>query len=76
MVGRERLVRRMQGSYHPIPDVDAAVLRTCRKAYNEAINTLYGENTLKFSSISTLIAFNENGLTNKQGNSLLMHVED
>jgi hypothetical protein len=74
MVGKERLKRRMQSNYDPIPDIDAAILRTCRKAYNEAIDTLYGENLFKFSSIRTLNAFKEDGLTEKKGNSLPMRI--
>jgi len=73
MVGKERLKRRMQGCYDPIPDIDAAVLRTCRKAYNEAMGTLYGENTFKLSSIRALNA-NEDGLTKRGGISLPMHI--
>ncbi len=74
MVGKERLKRKMQSKYDPIPDIDAAILRTCRKAYNEAIGTLYGENIFKFSSIRALNAFKEDGLTKEWGKSLPMRI--
>jgi len=74
MVGKERLKRKMQSNYDPIPDIDAAILRTCRKPYNEAIGTLYGENIFKFSSIRALNAFKEDGLTKEWGKSLPMRI--
>lgn len=74
LVGKERLKWRMQGSYDPIPDIDAAVLRTCRKAYSEAIGILYGETLFDFDSIRALNAFKEDGLMKREGKSSTMRI--
>ena len=44
-------------NYHPIPCVDAAILRTCRLTYLEALPVLYGQNTFIFSSSSAIRSF-------------------
>jgi len=50
---------------HPrlvILSVDATALRTCRRIYEEALTILYGDNTYKFSTASSLETFKGEGL--------------
>ena len=53
----------MLDNYKPIPDIDAALLRTCRMIYSEALPMLYGLNTFQFSSGSSLRHFQNQGLS-------------
>ena len=57
MVGKERLMKKMSNTLEPMADVDATVLRTCRKTYSEALSILYGENFFAFSCVETMNAF-------------------
>ena len=43
--------------YHPIANLDAVILRTCRAIYNEALPILYGRNTFYFTSSHALFEF-------------------
>jgi len=50
---------------HPrliILSIDATALRTCRRIYEEALPILYGDNTYKFSTASSLETFKGEGL--------------
>lgn len=50
---------------HPrlvILSVDATALRTCRRIYEEAFPILYGDNTYKFSTATSLETFRGEGL--------------
>lgn len=50
---------------HPrlvILSIDATVLRTCRRIYEEALPLLYGDNTYKFSTATSLETFKGEGL--------------
>lgn len=47
----------LTNEYHPIPGLDAVVLRTCRAVYNEALPILYGRNTFFFTSSHALFEF-------------------
>lgn len=49
-------------NYQPIPNIDAAVLRTCRLVYSEALPILYGQNTFEFSSANAIRAFQSKSL--------------
>jgi len=42
--------------------IDATVLRTCRRIYEEALPILYGDNTYKFSIATSLEVFKGEGL--------------
>lgn len=48
-------------NYSPIPNIDAAILRTCRLIYNEGLPMLYG-NTFQFSSAHSIRSFASKGL--------------
>lgn len=49
-------------NYKPIPQVDSAVLRTCRAIYSEALPILYGQNTFEFSSANAIRSFQSRSL--------------
>ena len=49
--------------YSPIPDIDAALLRTCRLVYTEALPILYGSNVFQFSSSHAVRHFQSHGLS-------------
>lgn len=49
-------------NYNPIPHIDAAILRTCRLIYNEALPILYGYNTFEFSSANAIRSFQSKSL--------------
>lgn len=49
-------------NYNPIPHIDAAVLRTCRIVYSEALPILYGQNTFEFSSANAIRSFQSKSL--------------
>lgn len=49
-------------NYQPIPHIDAAVLRTCRLVYSEALPILYGQNTFGFSSANAIRSFQSKSL--------------
>ena len=53
----------MLDNYKPIPNIDAAALRTCRLIYAEALPMLYGLNVFQFSSGSSLRHFQNQGLS-------------
>jgi len=45
-------------SYHPpVADIDAAILRTCRTIYHEALSILYGHSRFFFCSVSEIQNF-------------------
>lgn len=50
-------------NYIPIPNIDAAILRTCRLIYNEGLPILYG-NTFEFSSAHSIRSFASKSLLN------------
>lgn len=43
-------------------DIDSAILQTCRRAYEEGISILYGENTFLFASHSDIYYFQRGGI--------------
>ncbi|CAF9927725.1 MAG: hypothetical protein HETSPECPRED_006658 [Heterodermia speciosa] len=47
----------LSNDYHPIANLDAVILRTCRAIYNEALPILYGRNTFYFTSSHALFEF-------------------
>ena len=47
----------LTNDYHPVPGIDAVILRTCREIYNEALLVLYGRNTFFFTSSHSLSEF-------------------
>jgi hypothetical protein len=49
-------------NYNPIPHIDAAILRTCRLVYSEALPILYGQNTFEFSSANSIRSFQSKSL--------------
>ena len=49
-------------NYKPIPQIDSAVLRTCRQIYSEALPILYGQNTFEFSSVNAIRSFQSKSL--------------
>lgn len=49
-------------NYKPIPQVDSAILRTCRLIYSEALPILYGQNTFEFSSANAIRSFQSRSL--------------
>lgn len=49
-------------NYRPIPHIDAALLRTCRLIYSEALPILYGQNTFEFSSANSIRSFQSKSL--------------
>lgn len=49
-------------NYHPIPGLNAAILRTCRSIYDEALPVLYGCNEFDFRSPDNIKTFQEDGL--------------
>ena len=49
-------------NYKPIPQIDSAILRTCRMIYFEALPILYGQNTFEFSSANAIRSFQSKSL--------------
>ena len=49
-------------NYKPIPEIDSAILRTCRLIYSEALPILYGQNTFEFSSANAIRSFQSKSL--------------
>ena len=50
-------------SYHdPIPNISAALLRTCRAIYEEALPILYGRNVFEFSDPDAIDEFRDSGI--------------
>ena len=49
-------------NYKPIPQIDSAILRTCRMIYSEALPILYGQNTFEFSSANAIRSFQSKSL--------------
>lgn len=49
-------------NYKPIPQIDSAILRTCRIIYSEALPILYGQNTFEFSSANAIRSFQSKSL--------------
>lgn len=49
-------------SYKAIPEIDSAILRTCRLIYSEALPILYGQNTFEFSSANAIRSFQSKSL--------------
>lgn len=49
-------------NYKPIPQIDSAILRTCRMIYSEALPILYGQNTFEFSTASAIRSFQSKSL--------------
>lgn len=49
-------------NYKPIPQIDSAILRTCRLIYAEALPILYGQNTFEFSSANAIRSFQSKSL--------------
>lgn len=49
-------------NYNPIPHIDAAILRTCRLVYSEALPILYGQNIFEFSSANSIRSFQSKSL--------------
>ncbi len=49
-------------NYQPIPRIDAAILRTCRLIYSEALPMLYGHNTFELSSANAIRSFQSKSL--------------
>ena len=49
-------------NYRAIPHIDAAILRTCRAIYSEALPILYGSNTFEFSSPNAIRSFQSRSL--------------
>ena len=47
----------LTNDYHPIPGLDARILRTCRAIYNEAMPILYGQNVFYFTNTHSLFDF-------------------
>ena len=65
--GAERRSRRRAGvsapsAVKPPEDIDSAILQTCRRAYEEGISILYGENTFNFSEKYDMILFDNLGI--------------
>ena len=63
----ERRSRRRAGvsepsGVKPPEDIDSGLLQTCRRAYEEAISILYGENTFVFSEKYGMILFQTSGV--------------
>ena len=53
----------MLDQYTPIPDIDAAILRTCRLIYSEALPILYGMNVFQFDCAHNIRGFQSRSLT-------------
>ena len=53
----------MLDQYTPIPDIDAAILRTCRRIYSEALPILYGMNVFQFDCAHNIRGFQSRSLT-------------
>lgn len=53
----------MLDQYTPIPNIDAAILRTCRLVYFEALPVLYGQNVFRFDCAKNIRAFQSKNLT-------------
>ena len=53
----------MLDQYTPIPDIDAAILRTCRLIYTEALPILYGSNVFQFDCATNIRSFQSKNLT-------------
>lgn len=49
-------------NYKAIPEIDSAILRTCRLIYSEALPILYGQNTFEFSSANAIRSFQSKSL--------------
>ena len=54
-------------NYKPIPQLDSAILRTCRLIYAEALPVLYGQNTFEFSSANAIRSFQSKSLIGYPG---------
>jgi len=52
----------MLTNYKPIPNVDAAILRTCRAVYSEALPILCNQNVFQFSNARAISNFQNKGL--------------
>ena len=61
-IGMARLHQRSLGTYCPIPDISATILRTCRAIYDEALPVLYGGNQFNFSTVKDIVDFKSVGL--------------
>lgn len=52
----------MLDQHAPVPNLDAAILRTCRLIYSEGLPILYGQNTFQFSSAQSIRHFQNHGI--------------
>jgi len=60
-------------NHHPIPGLDAAILRTCRSIYEEALPILYGRNTFLFQHPDQIRAFQRDGLSERRAHPSIPH---
>ena len=69
IVGAEKLIGDQTAvllrNYHPIPDIDATILRTCRAVYEEGVNILYRWNKFHFSDSRAIKIFKETHLLSR-----------
>lgn len=68
LIGYKTLVA---NNYHPIPDIDARILQTCRLIYEETLPILYGKNTFRFDNPNSMSLFSNEGLTRYPSSRLI-----